>query len=345
MTMPIKEQQLRVMSRWRWLLISCLCLHALGAYAVEPEKAAASLARQAGQVEESGDAARAAELYFEAFQTDPTQPNYLYAAARSEMTAGKTASAEEHFEQFLGLADAGSDRADKARAYLADLRGSRAESKESGADRAAAAGKWRDASKLYEELWVQMPTRWSALFKAGQAAQKAGDTERATELLRQYLRDAPKSAADRPEADERLKQLASHGGEAQAEAGVTKGGETEGGNGARILGWTLLGTGIAMLGGGAGLLLYGVSEERTLNQDMKLVDGNVTADMTHAQAQARADSIGLHQTLGLSLTAAGVVAAGIGTWLVLREPEKPTTSRLSVAPGPGWTGISLGWRF
>ena len=43
--------------------------------------------------------------------------------------------------------------------------------------------------------------------------------------------------------------------------------------------------------------------------------------------------------------AAGVVAAGFGTWLMLREPDKQPTSRVSVAPGPGWTGVSLGWRF
>ena len=130
----------------------------------------------------------------------------LYAAAKAEMTARKNTAAEEHFEQFLGLADAGSDRADKARAYLADLRGARAENKESAAETAAGAGKWVDASKLYEELWVQMPSRWSALFKAGAAAQEAGLQERAAELLRQYLRDAPKSAADRPEAEDRLRR-------------------------------------------------------------------------------------------------------------------------------------------
>ncbi len=344
MKMPNRIQVLAALWHVRFLLAILTCALATSALAVEPEKAAASLARQAGQVEDGGDAKRAAELYLEAFQTDPTQPNYLYAAARSEMNAGKVREAEEHFEQFLTLADTGTDRADKARAYLADLRGSRAETKESAADRAAAAGRWQEASKLYEELWNQMPTRWSALFKAGQAAQEAGDKERARELLRQYLNESPTSAADRPEADDRLRRLAASG-EAKSAAPVGVSGQAESGSGGRVLGWTLLGTGVAMLGGGAALLLYGVSQERALNQELKLVDGFVTADMTHAQAQSRADAIGQHQTIGVGLAAAGVVAAGFGTWLMLREPDKQPTSRVSVAPGPGWTGVSLGWRF
>lgn len=324
-----------------WLAALVVCFWAHDACAVEPEKAAASLARQAVQVEEGGDPARAAELYLEAFRTDATQPNYLYAAARSEMTAGKTASAEEHFEQFLGLADAGTERADKARAYLADLRGSRAESKEMAANRAAAAGHWPEASKLYEELWNRIPTRWSSLFKAGQAAQQAGDNDRAGELLRQYLREAPKSAADRPEAEDCLKRLGSTQAEPDARGQVAP----EAGNVSRAVAWTVLGTGVALLAGGAGLLFYGVSEEQALNRDLKLVDGYVTGNVSHAQAQTRADTIALHQSLGLGLTAAGVAAAGVGTWLVLREPERSPRSRLSVVPGPALAGLCLGWRF
>ena len=327
-----------------WLIALVVCLAGAQARASEMDKRAASLARQAAQADESGDSARAATLYLDAFHTDPTQPSYLYAAARAEMAAGRTADAEEHFEQFLGLADAGSDRADKARAYLADLRGSRAENNESAAARAAAAGKWAEASKLYEGLWVQMPSRWSALFKAAAAAQQADEKDRALELLRQYLSDAPKSAADRPEADDRLRQLAGTHAERAPAAGVSEPSAASDNKG-RVLGWTLLGTGLALVGGGAGLLFYGMTEEHALNQDLKLVDGYVTANISHAQAQARADSIGMHQTLGVALGAAGVVAAGVGTWLVLRESDKQPAARVSVAPGPALAGLSLGWRF
>lgn len=344
MIMATSSRLLRTRRQLTALAIVAGCVVAFAALATEPATVASGLARQAVQADDAGNPTRAAELYLEAFGTDPRQPNFLYSAARAEMAAGKKAEAEEHFEQFLGLADAGSDRADKARAYLADLRGSRAGNREVAAERAAADGKWRDASKLYEELWQQMPSRWSALFKAGQAAQQAGDDDRAVELLRQYLRESPKTAADRPEADERLQQLTRREGGGAA-ADVAQPAEAGGTSGAHIAGWTLLGTGIAMLGGGAALLLYGVTEERALNQDLKLVDGFVTADISHAQAQARADSIGLHQTLGVSLAAGGLVVAGVGTWLMLREPEKRTTARPTVLPGPGWAGLSLGWRF
>ncbi len=334
-------QLLRAMHRASRVLVVLACVWATVALAVPPEQVASSLARRALQLDEAGDPVQAAALYLEAFRTDPTQPNYLYAAARAEMSAGKTASAEEHFEQFLGLVDPDLDRADKARAYLADLRGSRAGSKESEADAAAAAGRWSEASQLYEALWNQMPTRWSALFKAGQTAQQGGAQERANELLRQYLRDAPRSAADRPEAEECLQRLEGGHTAIDVHEQAARGDDKN----ARTLGWTMLGTGIALVAGGAGLLLYGVSEEQALSRDLKLVDGYVTADLSHAQAQARADAIGMHESLGVGFTAAGVVAAGVGTWLLLRENPAPARSRVTVAPGPAWAGASLSWRF
>ncbi len=335
--------QMRVLGRLLRLLAVALAFCTLPALAADPDKLAASLARQAVQADDGGDPARAAQLYLEAFRTDPTQPNYLYAAARAELSAGQKTQAEEHFEQFLTLADSGTDRADKARAYLADLRGSRAEGDEAAAERAVATSNWAEASKRYEALWVQAPTRWSALFKAGQAAQQAGDKERAGDLLRQYLRDAPKSAADRPEAEDCLHRLGDQPKRAQAPVAVQSDGEAA--TGGHAVAWTVLGTGLALAVGGAGLLLFGVTEAHALNQDLKLADGYVTADISHAQAQARADAIGMHQTLGAGLAVAGVAAAGVGTWLLLREPDAPAKARLSLAPGPAWTGLALVGRF
>jgi tetratricopeptide (TPR) repeat protein len=345
MMRPNQIQMLRCIKRVRWLLASLLCLTAIGVFAVEPGKSAAALARQASQVEQGGDPARAAELYLEAFRADATQPNFLYAAARAEMTARKNTEAEEHFEQFLGLAEVASDRADKARAYLAELRGARAENKESAADTAAGAGKWAEASKLYEELWVQMPSRWSALFKAGAAAQEAGLAERASDLLRQYLRDAPKSAADRPEAEDRLRQVASTHKEAEPDVAVKAPSAPAETGGGRVLGWTLVGTGAALVLGGAAVWLYGNTQERTLMVDIAPVNGYATGAIHYQDAKARADAAGAHQSLGLGLAGAGIVAAGVGTWLLLREPDKQPSSRVSVGPGPGWAGMSLTGRF
>ncbi len=336
---------LRAISRLQWLLAVAVCALALGAHAVEPDKVAVGLARQALQADDGGDPVRAAELYLQAFQADSKQPNYLYAAARAEMAAGRKSQAEEHLEQFLALADAGSDRADKARAYLADLRARRGESKETAAEQAVAAGKWQLASGLYEQLWVEVPTRWSALFKAGAAAQQAGDKDRAADLLRQYLRESPKSAADRPEAEDRLQQVASAHAPERAAVDARTSPDGDSAKGSRAIGWTVLGTGLALIGGGAGLLVYGVSEQHVLNQDLKLVDGYVTGDISHAQAQARADAIGMHQTLGVGLAAAGMVAAGVGTWLLLRETEARPATRVGVAPGPGLAGVALVGRF
>ena len=323
------------------------------AWAVEPERAAATLARQAAQVDDAGDHKRAAELYAEAFQTDPTQPNFLYAAARAEMAAGQRALARAHFEQFLQLADPGTDRADKARAYLADLRSGEVDGPMQEADRAAQAGRWKDAARLYYAVWDTANTRWTALFKAGVAAQEAEELERAEEWLAMYVQDAPKDVADRPEAEARLKQLrrdlrlAGGAGRAMEVPASTK--EVHH-SGRWVAGWVLVGTGLGLLVGGGALYGYGMGEETTLQRDLKLENGLVTGNLTHAQAQDRADAIGMHQTLGAALAATGVAAAGAGVVLVLLEPEstkRAAQSRWQLGPllAGGTTGVQLGGRF
>ena len=325
----------------------------VSAWAVEPERAAATLARQAAQVDDAGDHKRAAELYAEAFQTDPTQPNYLYAAARAEMSAGQRALARAHFEQFLQLADSGTDRADKARAYLADLRSGEVDGPMQEADHAAQAGRWKDAARLYYAVWDTANTRWTALFKAGVAAQEAEELERAEEWLAMYVQDAPKDVADRPEAESRLKRLRRDlrlaGGPGRAmEVPVTA---REGGHSGRwVAGWVLVGTGLGLMVGGGALFGYAMGEETTLQRDLKLQDGLVTGNLTHAQAQERADAIGGRQTAGAALAGTGVAALGVGVVLILLEPEptKRTTStpwRVGPLVAAGTAGVQLGWRF
>lgn len=344
----MRERRLRILLKWTLALV--LHVVAVPLALADDVGRAQQLARQAAQVDELGDHKRAAELYLEAFQTDASQPNYLYAAARAEMTAGNRQEAQEHFEQFLQLADSSSDRADKARAYLADLRGGRLEDKLAEADRDASSGQWKEAARLYYDVWSQANSRWSTLFKAGAAAQEAGDVEHADEWLHQYLREAPKTAADRPEAEARLKKLA-----AQEQAQEQKNQPIEtvtnpaqgGSNGMKTAGWVMVGTGVALIAGGAGLLLYGVTEESALNRELKVQDGLVTADTTYAATRARADTIGLHQTLGLVLAGAGVATAGVGTILLMLAPEKQNSrgSQLQLTPGPGFAGLALTGRF
>ena len=190
-----------------------------------------------------------------------------------------------------------------------------------------------------------MPSRWSALFKAGAAAQEAGLQERAAELLRQYLRDAPKSAADRPEAEDRLRQVAGAHKDATADAAVDEAPAPAAKSGGHALAWTLVGTGVALVAGGAGLWLYGNSEGKSLTADINAVSGFATGNITYSQAKARQDAANTHTLVGASLTGAGIVAAGVGAWLLLREPDKQPSSRVSVGPGPGWAGFSLAGRF
>lgn len=336
------------------VLVCALLVVASPALAVEPERAASLLARQAAQAEEAGDLKRAAEAYLAAYRADPKQPNYLYAAARAEMVSGQRAQAMAHLEEFLEQSEADTERSDKARAYLAELRAGEQDEPLAKADRAAQSGRWSDAARLYYSVWDGANTRWSALFKAGVAAHEAEDLERAEQWLHTYLREAPKDVADRPEAEARLKRvrrdlkLAGGASHVIEPLQVSSGAVESHHSGRWTAGWVLVGTGVAMVLGGGGLAMYGTSEESALTRDLKLQDGFVTAAISHAEAQERADAIAMHQTLGVALLGTGLAASGAGVVLLLLEPDRPARST-AVRVGPllaaGVTGMQLGWRF
>lgn len=113
--------------RWPrgWVLGVVATLALAGAppvWAIDAGRAGANMARRAAVAYESGEYKRAAQLYLDAYRTDPSQPAYLFGCARAEMVAGDTWAAEGHFEEFLAQPSGDRGRSQKAEAYLAELR-------------------------------------------------------------------------------------------------------------------------------------------------------------------------------------------------------------------------------
>ena len=191
---PISRTWLR-----SWLVIA-LTLVAVSASAIDAKKVALNLAKSAAAAYEGGDMRKAAQLYLEAFRTDPGEPNYLYSAARAEQSAGQNDHAELHFQQFAATPGADADRVKRAKGYLDELAGLRADEKLEAAERFARRNEWALAAAAFAEAARLRPDRVVWLYRAAVAAHEAGDRAHALEWLEAYLSRAPKDAADRGEA-------------------------------------------------------------------------------------------------------------------------------------------------
>lgn len=92
----------------------------------------------------------------------------------------------------------------------------------------------------------------------------------------------------------------------------------------------------------AGAILAGVgkAQEASFYQALNVQNGKVTGTLTdHAAAVSQANAIGSRETTGVILTVAGVVAAGLGVYLVLSAPS----TRVAIVPDG--QGVRVGWRF
>ena len=106
----------RTAGRWLGLLLVLLCAAvSLPALAVDKSKVAEAMAVQAGKAFETGDYARAADLYLNAWRTDANSA-FLYGAARSQHLAGRTDQAKDSYQQFLTAANADPERQKRAHA-------------------------------------------------------------------------------------------------------------------------------------------------------------------------------------------------------------------------------------
>ena len=355
----------------------------LTAHAADKSSMAVTLARQASKSFETGDFARASELYLAAWRTDPN-PDFLFGAARSAHLGSLTDKATELYRQFLATEGADGDRKRRAQEYLNELDRAKVQSRVAEAERVMHDDP-KLASGLYLDAFRMAPKQHELLFKAAVAEQAANDTAAAEQHLREYLNAAPQDAPDRHQAQARLDSLVR---KANPPAEVvtpvkptpevrpadkpleSKGADTGVGHGVqkpapelgrpRWPGWALVGGGAAVAIAGLAVYAATTSDASALKAQLTPdASGQVTA-ISQEEAKAQASSINARIGTGWALAGVGLAATGLGVWWLLTTPE-PAAARTSTAdpgirtltvpttltlgPGPGTAGMSMALRF
>ena len=164
------------------------------------------MAEQASKAYETGDFQRAAQLYYNAWQTDEATPDYLFAAARAAHVGGLLDIAVQYYQEFLKTDGIDATRAGKARGYLDDIGVAKAAAKSQEAENTQRTDPAL-AAQLYLQAWQMAPAHQEYRFRAAVALQAAGQAAQAEALLQAYLAEAPADAIERPEAQARLASL------------------------------------------------------------------------------------------------------------------------------------------
>lgn len=191
-----------------WLGVAvAVALGARPAVAIDPHKTAAALAVRAAAAYEAGKMVEAAEMYQEAFRNDPSEPNYLYGAARAEHSGRDLVKAERDYAAFIALATADASRVQKAKGYLAEVQAARAEIKVTEAKQAEASGDHILAASLYLEAWRLAPDLPEPLLRAALIERASHDQAAAAEHLKRFLSLAAPDNPSRATAQALLKQM------------------------------------------------------------------------------------------------------------------------------------------
>lgn len=114
--------------RWPTRLATALCL-AVVAWAAPTtaqtpsvkDRAAAASIMAKGELD-AGRFAKAAELYHQAYTIDPSEPGYLFSAARAEDKANDLTAAERDYTAFLKAAPPKHEKYEAAQNYLLEVR-------------------------------------------------------------------------------------------------------------------------------------------------------------------------------------------------------------------------------
>lgn len=337
-------------------LVALTCLLAAPTLALDPVKAAENMARQAATAFESGDHARAAQLYLQAFASNSAIPDYIYGAARAEHAAGKFAVAERHYDEFLNVMPSGK-RADNARKYLAEVRVAIAEQKVAEAEQAEREQNWGLAAQIYRTCAELAPANWEYAYRDGAALARAGKKSEAIARLEAYLRDAPADARDRGEAKARLEAL-QPGKEIRIEpakpavvkpapvvkpvaapqvVAATAPADPRGSE--RAVAWTVAGVGAAAALTGLGLAISASLDRTALDNKLALdAHTGLIEGITYPAAKAQSDAIDQKRLVAGVVGGVGVLAAGAGAWLVWRSYREP--AKVTVLPtGDGFVAM------
>jgi tetratricopeptide (TPR) repeat protein len=298
------------------MLVALLARPALaGPSAAEAASGALQLARHHY---EKGDYARAAGLFHEAFGIDPV-PAYLFNAARAEQRGFLLDEAERDFGRFLGLPGAESAAKARAETHLKEVRETRAQ---------LAATREQDKKALEARLRAELAARTKAekaLEQGGTGVEGAAGPGAQALEVGPVPRRQPVDPTPSPTPTPGLKAPATVRAEAPAWRGVAA--------------WSGLGTGAACLLGAGGLWLWASGDQSALDEKNAEVDGEgYITGISYGAAKSEQESINSRLLGAEVLGGVGLLAAGLGAWLLLSEPE-----RASLRLGPRSVGVA--WAF
>ncbi len=299
----------------------------------------------------AGDFARAADLYADLWRQDPSQPSYLYNAARSSHLGGQLDRAEDLYRQLIANPAADKAQVEKCKGYLAELLARKGQRKADEAAKVEGNGNYEAAAALWRDAYDLDPTRIGWLARAGRALDLAGKKAEAAAVYKTYLATAAKDAVERGDVErwnaEVQRTTAGPGAASSAKspAGVGAPGVHKSEGGVPMTAWLALGGGALLLGGGAVLYMGAASDQQALEKDLDaaktVVDGKTVWKLDYAEVEGRNAAIARNKTIGVALGGVGVVAAGVGAWLAVSAPK----ARVVALPAPDLGGVRLAWRF
>jgi len=207
----------------------------------------------------------------------------------------------------------------------------------------AKAKKFAVAASMFHEAYKIDPETHGYLYSAARAAHKAKDWAAAEKDYRKFIANAPGDHPFMANANRHLGTVVAarqaHAKEKKAEEAVArekaadkakaapvvakKSAPAGGGPGAAS--YAALGGGALLAIGGAVVLVMRSGDADQLNSDLD------AGSIAEKDAQEQLDSINTRGTLGYGLIGAGVVAAGVGAYLLMSAPDK-TASALGVDP-------------
>ncbi len=175
------------------------------------QEEAAALSRLAAKRAESGEFAKAAEMFHEAYRIDAGYPGYLYSAARAEEKAGMLAEAERDYTKFIDVAPKGHPKLGDAAKNLNHVRSLRstavtaaeaakkAASEKAAAESAAAARLAEERAAADRIAAEKAKAQRDAAERA--AAEKAAAEKAAAERIAAEKAKAQRDAAERAAAE------------------------------------------------------------------------------------------------------------------------------------------------
>jgi tetratricopeptide (TPR) repeat protein len=176
----------------------------------------------------------------------------------------------------------------------------------------------------------------------GRAYQKMGKCAKAKSALERALVAPP--VANPPEklvTDKAREYLAEVEQECVAEPAEAQP-ETAGMSSHELWGWTATAAGLAVAGTGVGLH-FAAEGKRDEVREAQRQDGLITS-VSQTEAQQLEDDANTLDSVGVAMIAAGLVGAGVGTYLMFTAPDEADAS-VSVGLSDDSIGLSFSGRF